>query len=572
MPRDASRWTVLAALCLAVFVINVATTVVNIALPSLVRDLDASTADLLWIVDAFNLAFAALVLAGGSLSDRFGRRPALLVGLAGFAVTTLAGAWGANPDVLIASRAASGVFAAVIFPVTLSILTNVFRDRRERATAIGIWGAATGLAVALGPVVGGALVEHFWWGSILVFNGVVALAALVLAILVVPDSRDPEVPPLDVRGLVLSAAGLGLLVHAIIQAPERGWGSATSLLAFAGAAVVLAAFVLHERRAIHPMLDITLFKNLRFTAASSAIAIAFFAIFGFIFLVTQYFQFIRGYGPFEAGLRTLPVATAIAIGAVVGTPLAVRLGSKLVVAGGLLSLTVAFTWISAISQTTPYGHIVGQMALLGIGLGLVSSPATEAIMGVVPAAKAGIGSAVNDATRELGGTLGVAIIGSVALSLYRDTLDRVQIPAAAAGPAHESIGGALQAARRVAESGHTDAALKLTAIAKDGYLDGMAAGCLVAAGVALLGVLLTLAFLPAHPGAPEPPSHHTASGGPNHGRQSRSLHRQLPRRLRRAVHRHAHQQAATRQAMGPRGTRGLRDGQGTPSDARQPPA
>ncbi|WP_354698000.1 Antiseptic resistance protein [Paraconexibacter sp. AEG42_29] len=499
----ASRWTVLAALCLAVFVVNLATTVVNIGLPSLVSELDASTGDLLWIVDAFNLAFAALVLAGGSLSDRFGRRRALLIGLAGFAATSLAGAWSGNPDVLIAWRAATGVFAAVIFPVTLSILTNVFEDRRERATAIGIWGAATGLAVALGPVTGGALVEHFWWGSILVFNGLVAVAALGFAVLVVPDSRDPETPPLDVRGLVLSSAGLGLLVHAIIQAPERGWGSTTSLVAFAAAVVVLFVFVLQERRTEHPMLDVALFKNMRFTAASSAIAFAFFAMFGFIFLVTQYFQFVRGYGPLEAGLRTLPVATSIAIGAVVGTPLAVRLGSKLVVAGGLLSLTVAFTWISLITDHTSYGQIVGQMAFLGIGIGLVSSPATEAIMGVVPAAKAGIGSAVNDATRELGGTLGVAVIGSVALSLYRDHLTSARIPPETAAAARESIGGALEAARRVAESGQADAALKLTTVAKDGYLDGMAAGCLVAAGVALLGALLTIAFLPSHPGTPD---------------------------------------------------------------------
>ena len=496
----ASRWTVLAAVCLAVFVVNVATSVINIALPSLVSELGASTGDLLWIVDAFNLAFAALVLAGGSLSDRFGRRRSLIIGLAGFAATSLAGAWSSDPNMLIAWRAAAGVFAAVIFPVTLSIISNVFEDRRERATAIGIWGAATGLAVALGPVVGGALIEHFWWGSILVFNGAVALVALVLAVLLVPESRDPEVPPLDIRGLVLSTAGFALLVHAIIQAPERGWGSTTSLVAFAIAVLVLVVFVLQERRTTHPMLDVGLFRNMRFTAASTAIAFAFFGLFGFIFLVTQYFQFVRGYGPLEAGLRTLPVATSIAIGSVIGTPLAVRFGSKLVVAGGLLSLTIAFTWISLVTQTTSYAQIVGQMAFLGLGLGFTSSPATEAIMGVVPKAKAGIGSAVNDATRELGGTLGVAVIGSVALSLYRDALDKAQIPQAAAGPAHESIGGALEAARQIAQSGHIDAAMKLTSIAKDGYLDGMAAGCLVAAAVTLTGALLTLAFLPAHPG------------------------------------------------------------------------
>jgi predicted MFS family arabinose efflux permease len=272
-------------------------------------------------------------------------------------------------------------------------------------------------------------------------------------------------------------------------------------VAFAIAILVLVVFVLQERRATHPMLDVGLFANLRFTAASSAIAFAFFALFGFIFLVTQYFQFVRGYGPLEAGLRTLPVAISIAIGAVVGTPLAVRLGSKLVVAAGLLCLTIAFTWISLVTQTTSYAQIVGQMAFLGLGLGFTSSPATEAIMGVVPKAKAGIGSAVNDATRELGGTLGVAIIGSVSLSLYRGAIDKAPLPPAALATARESVGAALAVAQHAADSGHAHAATNLIALAKHGYLDGMAAGCLVAAGVTLAGALLTLALLPAHPGA-----------------------------------------------------------------------
>ena len=500
MPRSATRWTVLAVLCLSVFVVVVSTMVINIALPSLVSELDASTTDLLWIVDAFNLAFAALVLAGGSLSDRFGRRKALMLGLGGFAAASFAGAWAGDPTMLIVWRAVSGVFAAVVFPVTLSIISDVFPDRRERAKAIGAWGAVSGLSVALGPVVGGALLESFWWGSILVFNGAVAVLAFALALALVPDSRDPETPRLDVRGLVLSTAGLGLLVHAIIQAPERGWGSTTSLVAFLVALVVLTAFVLHERRTAQPMLDVRLFRNLRFTAASSAIAFAFFALFGFIFLVTQYFQFIRDYGALGTGLRMLPVAGSVAVSSIVGTALAVRFGTKLVVTTGLLSLTTAFVWISQISASTGYAEIVGQMVFLGVGLGLTSTPATEAIMGVVPKEKAGIGSAVNDATRELGGTLGVAVIGSVALSLYRDALDAASLPAAVTGPARESVGAAFEAARRVAEAGQGEVATRVAAIARDGFLDGMAAGCLVAAGVSLTGAALTLAFLPAHPG------------------------------------------------------------------------
>src|ERR1044072_2661356 len=334
MPHVTSRWTVLAVLCLAVFVVNVATSVVNIALPSLVSELGATTTDLLWIVDAFNLAFAALVLAGGSLSDRFGRRRSLLVGLGGFAAASLAGAFANDPTTLIVWRAISGVFAAVVFPVTLSIITHEFPERHERAKAIGLWGAISGVSVALGPVVGGALIESFWWGSILVFNGAVAALALGLAFVLVPDSRDPTVPRLDLRGLVLSITGLGLLVHAIIQAPERGWGSGASVLAFGLATAVLATFIAHERRTPHPMLDVGLFRNLRFTAASSAIAFAFFALFGFLFLITQYFQFIREYGARGTGVRMLPVAGSVAVASILGTHLAVRIGTKLVVTTG----------------------------------------------------------------------------------------------------------------------------------------------------------------------------------------------------------------------------------------------
>lgn len=510
LPIGASRWTILAVLCLGVFVVNSSTTIVNIALPTLTTEIGASTRDLLWIVDGFNLTFAALVLAAGSLSDRFGRRPALLLGLAIVAVAGLAGSRATTPDALIIWRAIAGVGAAIVYPVTLSVIANVFSDRAERATAIGVWGAATGAAVALGPVAGGWLLEHFWWGSILVASAAVAAFTFALSLLVVPNSSDPSVPRLDVRGLVLSSIGLGLLVHAIIEAPERGWGTVTSLAAFAAAAVVIAAFVLAERRTEAPMLDVRLFANLRFTAASMAVTTAFFALFGFIFLVTQYFQFIKGYGPLETGLRILPVATSIALASVLGAAFAVRFGSKLVVAVGLLSLTVAFGWTSQVDAETSYTVIVLQMLLLGTGLGLTSTPATEAIMGVVPAAKAGIGSAVNDATRELGGTLGVAVIGSVALSLYRDAVAGAQLAPAAKETAQESVGAAYSVAAQLP----AQSADALTALARQGFLDGFNAGCVVAAGVVFVGALLVARYLPAHPSAPA-----AEVDGTGHGRQ-----------------------------------------------------
>ncbi|MDV8001419.1 MFS transporter [Rhodococcus sp. IEGM 1408] len=500
-PRHANSSLVLLTLCLAVFVVNVSTTVINIALPTLVRELDATTGDLLWIVDAFNLAFAALVLAAGSLSDRFGRRPALVLGLALFGAASMIGAWSDSPGELILWRAVAGIAAAVVYPVTLSILANVFVDRAERVRAIGIWGAATGLSVAAGPVVGGALVENFWWGSILLFNGAAAVLALLLTLVLVPDSRDPSTPPIDVPGLVLSTTALGLLVYSIIEAPDRGWSSPTTLIGFTVAAVVLFAFVMHERRVEHPMLDVLLFTNLRFTAASGAVTSAFFALFGFIFLVTQYFQSVREYGPLDTGLRILPVAVSLAAFSLIGPRLAMFFGSKAVVALGLASLSTAFFWASTIGQDTDYLVIVGQMVLLGGGLGLTSAPATEAIMGVVPPEKAGMGSAVNDATRELGGTLGVAVIGSVSLSMYRDHLGHPPVPDALLEPARESIGGAEEAARQAAEMGEVArvAGEQVLHLAREGFVQGFEIGCIVAGAVTAVAAILTLIYLPAHP-------------------------------------------------------------------------
>jgi EmrB/QacA subfamily drug resistance transporter len=494
---------VLLVVCLAVLVINLSTTIVNITLPRLTEDLGATTTDLLWIVDAFNLAFAALVLAAGTLSDRFGRRKLLVIGLVLFAAASYGGATAGSPGQLIAWRAAAGVGAAVIFPVTLSIISDVFTDRVRRAKAIGLWGASAGLAIALGPVVGGFLVQHVSWNSTLLFPGTVALLALIGAVLRIPESRDPATPPLDLGGIALSTVGLGLLVHSIIEAPERGWGSGATLGAIAASLVVLAAFVVWERRQEHPMLEVTIFKNLRFTAAALSITFAFFALFGFIFLITQYFQFVKGYEPFSAGVRLLPFATCTALLSIAGSRIAVLFGTKLVVAGGLLLFAAGFAWTSTVDASTSYPTMALQMMFMGAGLGLTSAPATEAIMGVVPKAKAGIGSAVNDATRELGGTLGVAIVGSVALSLYRDAFAGSSLPASVLEPAKESIGAAIVASGRIAQGGDPGAGAALADVAQQGFLDGLQAGCLVAAGVSFVGAVLVLLWLPAHPGSAE---------------------------------------------------------------------
>src|SRR3954464_5846137 len=447
---------VLISLLLAAFVINLDTTIVNVALPTLVRELHASDSQLQWVVDAFNLLFAASVLAAGSLSDRFGRKGMLLAGLAVFGVASLVGGLMADPGQLIAARAVMGVGAAMVFPSTLSLIANVFTDRRERALAIGLWGATTGVAIALGPIVGGWLLEALDWRSIFFAMTPVAAIAGVLVARYVPSSRDAQAATTDRAGFALSTAMLALLVYTLIEAPNHGWGSARTVGGFAVAAALAAAFVAWERRSEHPMLDVRLFRNPRFAAASASVAVSFFALSGFIFLVTQYFQVLKGYGPLSTGVRLLPVAGCVALASILGARLAVRVGTKLVVAAGLLSMAAFYVWVATASVTTGYGTIAAQMVVLGTGMGLTSAPATEAIMGVVPKTKAGVGSAVNDATRLLGGTLGVAVIGSVYASLYASRLTTALpagLPSAAARSAHASVGAAYTVAERALDAG-----------------------------------------------------------------------------------------------------------------------
>jgi EmrB/QacA subfamily drug resistance transporter len=501
-----NRPLILASLLLAAFAINLDTTIVNVALPTLVRKLHASNSQLQWIVDAYNLVFAALLLAAGSLSDRLGRKGMLLAGLAVFGLGSAAGALTSTPGELIAARCVMGLGAAMVFPATLSIISNVFVDRAERARAIGLWGATAGIAIAMGPIFGGWLLEHFSWSSI--FVAMVPVAALGAALVAagVPTSRDPSAGRLDRGGLALSTAAMALLIYTIIEAPNHGWSSARSLLGFALAVLLFAAFVLWERRVESPMLDVGLFRNPRFTAASGSVTISFFALFGFIFLITQFFQFFKGYGPLSTGLHLLPVATSVGIGSVLGTKLAVRFSTKLVVAGGLLMTTVFYAWVSTGSATTSYRTIALQMVIFGTGMGFTSAPATEAIMGVVPREKAGVGSAVNDATRLLGGTLGVAVIGSVYASLYSSRLSHVlpaALPVHLAHAAHESVGAALAVAAGAAHAGNPALGAAVHAGASSAFFHGFSTANLLAAGVAFAGAVMALALLPARPARAE---------------------------------------------------------------------
>ena len=381
---------VLSVVLVAALAINVETTIVNVALPTLNSALGASTRGLQWIVDAYNLAFAALVLAGGTVGDKLGRRRTLIAGLTLFAASSAAAALCTSTISLIGMRAVMGVAAALIYPTTLALITDTFRDPRQRAAAIGVWGAVTGLGVAIGPILGGALLESFWWGTLFLALVPIAVIAAIGAVVVVPStSRRPGVH-LDRGGLMASVVMLGALVYTIIEAPDQGWTATRTVVGFGVTLAAALAFIWWERRHDDPLIDVGLFTNLRFSAASGAVTVAFFALFGFIFLITQFFQLLQGFGPLETGVRILPVALAIAVGSVLGTRLAVtRLGTKAVVCTGLLLLTAAFAWVSTVDVDVPYLHVAAQMVLLGGGLGLTTAPATDSIMGVVRPEQAG---------------------------------------------------------------------------------------------------------------------------------------------------------------------------------------
>ncbi|MCV7331423.1 MFS transporter [Mycobacterium cookii] len=495
---------VLVVVLLAALAINVETTVVNVALPTLNTALGSSTRGLQWIVDAYNLSFAGLVLAGGTVGDRFGRRGTLITGLVLFTVTSTAAALCTSTEALIAARFAMGASSALIYPTTLAIITATFRDPKQRAAAIGAWGAVAGLGVAIGPILGGALLEQFWWGSLFLALAPAAVAAAVAAWFVVPASSAERRPELDQMGLGLSVVMLGALVYTIIEAPTRGWLSPATLTGFAVAAVALAAFVIIERRHPDPLIDVALFANLRFSAASGAVTVAFFALFGFIFLITQFMQELQGFSPLGTGLRILPVALAIAVGSVLGTRIAVtRVGTKAVVSVGLLLLTAAFGWAATMDTHIGYLQMAAQMVLLGGGLGLTTAPATDSIMGVVRPEQAGAGSAINDATRQVGGTLGVAVLGSIYTTLYVHRLDASHILSAAPERARSLARQGLAQGLGVADHATAGAATALRDTVSDAFVAGMHAGCLTAAAVCLAGSLFAFAVLPAHPTHPD---------------------------------------------------------------------
>ena len=492
------RWWILTILSFSVFMVVVDNLIINVAIPTLARELQATTSGLQWIVDSYALVFAGLLLACGGLGDRFGRKLVMQIGMFLFGVFSAWAAFTDSTGELITARGLMGIGAALVFPGTLAILIDVFRDPIERAKSIGVWSAVSGAAVAFGPVTGGFLLEHFWWGSIFLINVPIVAVALVLQAVFVPESKDPNAERLDVPGFLLSISFVSLLVYTIIEGPHRGWTNGITIAGFVGAAVLTAVFIIRERGIEHPLLDVRVFRDMRVTAATSSIFIAFFSLFGFTFLVTQYFQFVRGYDPLESGLRTVPFAVGAGITAPIAARLAIKFGPKRVVPVGLLFMGIAQIWASTFKIDSEYwGPVVASMVLMACGLSLVTSPSSESVMGSLPREMAGVGSAINDTSREVGGTLGVAIIGSIFATTYGpkivDLLSPFALPESAVSAAEASVGAAFAVSEQV---GDPTLAGAIQEVASISFLDGFQAACITVGVVAILGAFLALKFLP----------------------------------------------------------------------------
>jgi EmrB/QacA subfamily drug resistance transporter len=489
------RWWSLAVLCIGLYLVVVANTILNVALPTIQKDLDATGSELQWIVDALVMTFAGLLLVAGNLGDKFGRKGAFMAGLLVFGTASTAASFATSASQLIACQAVMGIGAAFVMPTTLSLLTNIFPEH-ERAKAIAIWAGVSGIAVAAGPLAGGLLLDHFWWGSIFLFNVPMVVLAIVAGAFLVPTSRDEQAPPIDIPGAFLCVTGLVSLLYGIIEGPEKGWTNSWVLTGFASGAVLLMSFVLWEMRSSHPMLEIGFFKNMRFTAANVAITFLYFALFGMIFFLTQYLQYFLGYDALGAGVRFLPLAAGILVATPIGARLVKSIGTKAVVTAGLLLAAAGFVSLLLTDTGSGYGPAALTLLISGFGIGFTMSPATDAIMGSVPKSKAGVGSAMNDTTREVGGALGVAVLGSVLSTGFSSSMsDKIgnRMPEPAKELAKDSIGSAYAVAERTGGRG----AGQLLEAARASFLDGMHTSVLVAIGVLLVGAVLTWRFLPA---------------------------------------------------------------------------
>jgi len=494
------RWVALGFLAFSLLVIALDNTVLNLALPSISRDLGATLNGLQWIVDAYTLVFAALLLTMGSIGDRFGRKKILQGGLVVFGLFSLGAALSQSTMSLITMRALMGIGGATIMPCTLSILTATFRDPKERAQAIAVWAATFSLGMGIGPLVGGWLLAHFHWSSVFYINLPVVVIALIGGYFFIQDSRAEHPRRIDVPGCILSLTGFFSLVYGIIQAGISSWTAHNVLYAFAAAVVLLTVFIIWELHTTHAMLPLRFFRNMSFTGANIALTLVAFSMFGCFFFLSQYLQSVHGYSPLQAGIRLLPMAFAAFVGALSSAWIAQKIGTKLAVALGILIAAVGLYYFYRIAAVnTNYLNIAIGMAVTSLGMGITMSPATNSIMGSIPVDEAGVGSAMNDTTRQIGGALGVAILGTLLNSAYTLHIDKIVWPVPLSTEAVTKIRGSIQGAQIVAATAQNQSPALAQFIVKnadEAFTYSMAHALLVAAVIMAVTAVLALFIVP----------------------------------------------------------------------------
>ena len=495
------RWAILGVLIVSLLVVVLDNTVLNVALRTLadpVHGLGASQSQLEWSINSYTLVFAGLLFTFGVLGDRFGRKRFLLVGLALFGLASLLSAYSQDAGQLIAARAMMGIGGAAIMPVTLSIISNVF-DPRERARAIGIWSGAVGLGVAIGPILGGALLENYWWGSVFLINVPVIAIGLIAVATLVPESRDPRPGRIDVVGVLLSVVGLVGLSYGIIDGGEHGFGRPLVWAAIVGGLAVLAGFVAYERRIAYPSLDVRLFRVPRFAAPVAVVGLVFFAAMGVMFFSSFYLQLVRGYSPLETGLLFLPFASAQLIFAPRSAAMVKQFGARAVSAVGLVLTVLALAAFAAVGAETPIWIIAVVFFVQGVGMANIMPPAMESIMSSLPRERAGVGSAVSNTVRQVGGALGIAVLGSVLAAIYRGQIEPTTraLPGPARDGANESISGAYGVAEHLGASGQ-----RVIDAANGAFVSAMHWTAVLSAVFAAVGVVVVLRWMPGRPATP----------------------------------------------------------------------
>ncbi|HEY9372357.1 MFS transporter [Streptomyces sp.] len=491
------RWAILGVLMLSLLMVVLDNSILNVAVKTIASPaptgIGATQSELEWSINSYTLVFAGLLFTSGLLGDRLGRKKVLLAGIAVFGIGSALAAMSGAPGELIVYRAVMGLGAAFVMPATLAVLMNVF-ERDEQPRAIGIWAGSVGLAIAVGPITGGILLEHFWWGSIFLVNVPVVLLALVLMAWLVPDSKDPKPGRLDLTGVLLSVLGLVLLVYGIIRGGElASFTDLTVLAPTLGGLAVLAVFVLHERRSDHPSVDMTYFRKPEFSAGVAAIALVFFALLGVTFFSAFYLQSVRGYSALQAGLLILPLAVAQTVFAPRARLVVERFGARAVCTAGMLAVAAGLAAFALFDATTPVWLMELVFFVQGAGMAHIMTPVTVAVMQALPREKAGSGSAINNVFRQVGGALGVAVLGSVLSTTYRGEIEGHlgAVPAGLRETAGESIEATLGVAEKLGPAGKA-----LVEPAYAAFLDAMHVTALASAGVALVGALVVARFLP----------------------------------------------------------------------------